>query len=83
MIRTQIQLPDELYRQLKRLAAAKEWTLAETLRRASEYLLQLYSPDRMAGDGSALPAPLALGAFLSEAADWREMANLGGAGEKL
>jgi predicted transcriptional regulator len=39
MIKTQIQLPDELYRALKRLAEAKEWSLAETLRRAAEQFL--------------------------------------------
>lgn len=39
MIKTQIQLPDDLYRALKRLAEAKEWSLAETLRRAAEQFL--------------------------------------------
>ena len=39
MVRTQIQLPDSLYRDLKRLAAAREWSLAETLRRGAELLL--------------------------------------------
>ncbi len=39
MIKTQIQLPDRLYHDLKRLAAAREWSLAETLRRAAEQLL--------------------------------------------
>ena len=39
MVKTQIQLPDALYRDLKRLAAAREWSLAETLRRAAEQLL--------------------------------------------
>ncbi len=39
MIKTQIQLPDDLYRDLKRLAQAKEWSLAETLRRGGELLL--------------------------------------------
>ncbi|MCY4600530.1 MAG: ribbon-helix-helix protein, CopG family [Acidobacteria bacterium] len=39
MVKTQIQLPDRLYRDLKRLAAAREWSLAETLRRAAEQLL--------------------------------------------
>ncbi len=43
MTKTQIQLPDELYRDLKRLAAAKEWSLAETLRRGAELLLASYA----------------------------------------
>jgi hypothetical protein len=39
MIKTQVQLPDELYGELKRLARAKEWSLAEAVRRAVELLL--------------------------------------------
>ena len=39
MIKTQIQIPDDLYQNLKRLAKAKEWSLAETLRRAAEQFL--------------------------------------------
>ena len=42
MIKTQIQLPDDLYRALKRVAAEKEWSLAETLRRGAEQLLQQF-----------------------------------------
>jgi hypothetical protein len=39
MIETQIQLPDDLYRDLKRLAEAKDWSLAETLRRGAQLLI--------------------------------------------
>ena len=39
MVKTQVQLPDALYRDLKRLAAAREWSLAETIRRAAEQFL--------------------------------------------
>ncbi|MCY3845641.1 MAG: ribbon-helix-helix domain-containing protein [Acidobacteria bacterium] len=42
MTKTQIQLPDALYRDIKRLAAAREWSLAETLRRAAEQFLARY-----------------------------------------
>lgn len=57
MIKTQIQLPEDLYRALKRVAAAKEWSLAETLRRGAESLLQQY-PDpgfQPAGSGEWQP----------------------------
>jgi hypothetical protein len=76
MIRTQIQLPDALYRDLKRLAAAKEWTLAETLRRASEHWLEIHSPDRIPVSTWKPPGPLSLGAFRSGPESWRELANL-------
>ena len=39
MVRTQIQLPEALYRDLKRLAADREWSLAETMRRAAAHFL--------------------------------------------
>ena len=39
MVKTQIRLPDGLYRDLKRLAAAQEWSLAETVQRAAEQFL--------------------------------------------
>jgi hypothetical protein len=39
MVKTQIQLPDGLYREIKKLAEAKGWSLAETFRRAAEQLL--------------------------------------------
>ena len=79
MIRTQIQLPDTLYRELKRLAAAEERSLTETLRRAAEHWLEIHSPDRMPSAAWDPPAPLSLGSFRSGPETWREMANPGSA----
>jgi predicted transcriptional regulator len=76
MVRTQIRLPEALHRELKRLAAAREWTLAETLRRAAEHWLQIHSPDRIQAAGWEPPAPLSLGAFRCDDENWRELANL-------
>ena len=56
MIKTQIQLTNELYRELKRLAEAKEWSLAETLRRAAEQFLARH-PHRIPA-GSAWSPPV-------------------------
>lgn len=39
MTRTRIRLPDALHRDLKQFAASREWSLAETLRRAAEQFL--------------------------------------------
>ena len=49
MIKTQIQLSEELYHQLKRFSKAREWSLAETFRRGAELILEVYP-------GSSLPA---------------------------
>lgn len=74
MIRTQIQLPDELYREAKRIAAEQEISLAEVLRRGLEHMQRLYPPGR--GDTTwRPPQPTALGDFKAAEADWRELAN--------
>ena len=76
MTRTQIQLPEELYAALKRLAAAKEWTLAETIRRAAERYLEAYPEASRVNEGWTLPEPMRLGRFRRAAETWREVANL-------
>jgi hypothetical protein len=42
MIKTQIQVPEELFRDLRSFAKAREWSLAETFRRGAELLLEVY-----------------------------------------
>jgi hypothetical protein len=44
MIKTQIQLPDLLYREAKRVAKEREISLAEVLRRGVEYITRVYPP---------------------------------------
>jgi hypothetical protein len=44
MIRTQIQLSNELYQRAKRFAAEREMSLAEMTRRGLELLLDRYPP---------------------------------------
>ncbi len=61
MVRTQIQLPDDLYRQLKAVAQQKEWTLAETLRRAAEQFLERQPSSPMAPGRWQVPEAQDLG----------------------
>ena len=42
MTKTQIQVPEELFRDLKAFAKQREWSLAETFRRGAELLLEVY-----------------------------------------
>lgn len=42
MTKTQIQVPEELFRELRAFAKQREWSLAETFRRGAELLLQVY-----------------------------------------
>ena len=45
MTRTQIQLPDDVYERAKKLAEAREISLAELARRGIEYILSVYAPE--------------------------------------
>jgi hypothetical protein len=74
MVRTQIQLPDDLYHAAKRLAADQEITLAEVVRRGLEHMLRIYPP-RDIRERWQLPAPRHLGRFQAPVARWRELAN--------
>lgn len=42
MIRTQIQLPDPLYREVQRVAKSQDWSLAEVIRRGAEAVVRAY-----------------------------------------
>lgn len=42
MIKTQIQLPDQLYHQAKAIAEQREWSLAEVVRRGIEHMAMVY-----------------------------------------
>jgi len=44
MKRTQIQLPDPLYKRIKQVAELNDWPLAEVIRRATELYVQRF-PD--------------------------------------
>jgi Arc/MetJ-type ribon-helix-helix transcriptional regulator len=74
MVRTEVQLPDELYRELEALAKDKEWSLAEALRRAAEQLLQSYPRRRSPKAEWKLPGPFSMGEFLMPVDEWRAMA---------
>jgi hypothetical protein len=63
MVRTQIQLPDALYRELKALASDKEWSLAEAVRRGAELLLRSHPARRLPDSAAELPL-LSLGGLL-------------------
>jgi hypothetical protein len=78
MVRTQIQLPDELYTELKALAEDKEWSLAEALRRGAELLLRSYPRQRAERGQWKLPDAQRLGAFAADVSHWRALANESG-----
>jgi predicted transcriptional regulator len=79
MTRTQIQLPDTLYAQAKRIAERQEISLAELVRRGLEHMVRLYRVDDAPVAEWRLPDPVELGEFLAPVESWRELANAAGA----
>lgn len=77
MVKTQIQLPDEMYRAAKELAARKEWSLAEVVRRGLEVLLSRFPAAESRSEPWELPAPRPLGgdSFFANP-DWRYELNV-------
>lgn len=50
MIKTQVQLPDQLYYKAKAIAEQREWSLAEVVRRGLEYMALAYPVVENAAD---------------------------------
>jgi hypothetical protein len=80
MIKTQVQIPDDLFHRAKMVAAQKEWSFAEIVRRGLEQMV-LRQPvgSLAASSGWRLPDPVDLGLEADPFADlnWREEVNLG------
>lgn len=59
MIRTQVQLPEPLYRKVQRVAREKNWSIAEVVRRGAEAVARSYPPLKgPAKKACALPPPI-------------------------
>ena len=61
MVRTQIQLPDELYLRAKRLAETREISMAELVRRGLDLIMSQYPEPELTKTTWQLPAPSHLG----------------------
>ena len=76
MTRTQVQLPDELYRQAVRLAREREWSLAEVIRRGLENIIAVRPPVTASKAEWRLPKPMNLGLKKDiPVSQWRLLAN--------
>ena len=72
--RTQIQLPDALYEEVKRVAREREMSLAEVVRLGLEYITRAYPA--VGSERSWTPPPASnLGAFKASPEDWRLLVN--------
>ena len=67
MLRTQIQLPEPLFNQLKRIAEQRDWSVAELVRRGMEVYVQT-CPDLLAKTGWKMPVLRGSGGHLVDPA---------------
>jgi hypothetical protein len=70
MVKTQVQFPDHLYREAKRVAAEYEMSFAEVVRRGVEQVIKSHPPGRPGRDHWKLPSPQAMGAALLPEEAW-------------
>lgn len=75
MIKTQVQIPDELFDRARRVAAEKEWSFAEIVRRGLDYMTQVNPTARTRGARWRLPAAHRLGPFLAPEGQRTELAH--------
>ena len=71
MKRTQVQLPEPLYREVKRVAEMQDWSITEVLRRGAEYIVSCFPSDKRIGQSWVLPKR-DLGEFCAPVERWRE-----------
>jgi hypothetical protein len=76
MVKTQVQLPEHLYREGKRIAAEYEMSFADVVRRGLEHVIPSFPPRTPASKNWALPE-LDLGLKNDPFTDpeWRERIN--------
>jgi hypothetical protein len=74
MVRTQIQLPDPLYREVRRIAEAQDWSIAEVIRRGTEAVVRSYPPDKEDTRRPwQLPEPIKAQLLVEDAARLRDL----------
>ena len=76
MIRTQIQLPDNLYKEVQRVAQTQEWSIAEVMRRGAEAITRA-DPSIKQNTTQAwkLPPPIRAKMLVTDPEKLRDMAR--------
>jgi len=72
MKRTQLQVPDPLYRQVRRVARLNDWSVSEVFRRAAERLVAQFPAVKDGSDAWQLPEPQDLGTPRVDPRKWRD-----------
>jgi hypothetical protein len=75
MVKTQVQIPDTLFREAKRLAAENEMSFAEVVRRGLEEIIRHHPPGRSSAKTWTLPKASDLGEPLVPEEQWTELCH--------
>jgi hypothetical protein len=75
MIKTQIQIPDRLYHEAKRLARENEMSFAEVVRRGLEEIVRHHPPGREKPMDWRLPEPFPMGEPLAAEEEWTALSH--------
>jgi hypothetical protein len=75
MVRTQIQLPDPLYREVQRVAKSQDWSLAEVIRRGAEAVVRAYPPTKSLRDWQ-MPSPLQVKMLVTDPVALRDLVHV-------
>lgn len=70
MVKTQVQFPDHLYREAKRVAEEYEMSFAEVVRRGVEQVVKTHPSGRTSPAEWKLPPALSMGEALVPEATW-------------
>lgn len=75
MVKTQVQIPDALFREAKRIAAENEMSFAEVVRRGLEEIIRHHPPGRADPETWRLPQAFDLGAPLAPEDEWTALCH--------
>ena len=75
MVKTQVQIPDALFREAKRIAAENEMSFAEVVRRGLEEIIYHHPPGRERATEWAMPAVHDLGETLAPEEEWTALCH--------
>ena len=70
MVKTQVQFPDHLYREAKRIAREYEMSFAEVVRRGLEGVIRDYPPGRVPSREWKMPKGRRMGSPLLPESEW-------------
>ena len=75
MVKTQVQIPDGLFREAKRLAEENEMSFAEVVRRGLEEIIRHHPPGRTDATLWSVPPPYDLGEALVPEEEWTALCH--------